>query len=109
MKQFKDHLVELIKERGETISSVSKATGIPASTLSEWCNGRKPTLDGGIIQLTRYLGVTIERLLSGVDPGANVLEDILKNGLENGVEVHTGIYRIRIERITEAKNKKTNS
>ena len=41
---FKDSLITLMKERGETVTSISKAIGVSKSTVSEWCAGRKPLL-----------------------------------------------------------------
>jgi predicted transcriptional regulator len=35
-------LKALMKEHGETLASISKATGVPKSTLSEWLSNRSP-------------------------------------------------------------------
>jgi transcriptional regulator with XRE-family HTH domain len=35
-------LKRLMKERGETLASISKGTGVPKSTISEWLSNRSP-------------------------------------------------------------------
>lgn len=100
MKKFKDHLLELMKDRNETISSISKATGLPISTLSEWCHGRKPLLDEGVVRLSRYLGVSLERLVCGPEESRDLSEKAAQiDNLERWVEMEAGVYRIRIEKI----------
>lgn len=51
---------ELLKERNETIYGVSKATGIPQTSLYEWKSGKYvPKLDK-ILTLAKYFGVAVE-------------------------------------------------
>lgn len=35
-------LKRLMKESGETLASITKATGVPKSTISEWLANRSP-------------------------------------------------------------------
>ena len=50
----------LIKEKGVTAYRVSKDTGIPQATLSDWKNGRsKPKFDK-LMTLAKYFGVPVE-------------------------------------------------
>ena len=53
----------LIKDRGITPYRVSKDTGIPTSTLSEWKNGRSNPKADKLKILADYFGVDIKDLL----------------------------------------------
>ncbi|MCC8025672.1 MAG: helix-turn-helix domain-containing protein [Clostridium sp.] len=51
---------ELLSQRGLTAYRVSKDTGIPANTFTDWKNGRsKPKFDKLLI-LAKYFGVPVE-------------------------------------------------
>lgn len=50
----------LLKKRGVTAYRVSKETGIPANTFTDWKNGRsKPKFDK-LMTLAKYFGVSVE-------------------------------------------------
>jgi transcriptional regulator with XRE-family HTH domain len=54
---------KLIKKKGISPYRVSKDTGIPYATLSDWKNSKsKPKLDK-LIKIANYLGVTLDELL----------------------------------------------
>ena len=53
----------LIKDRGITPYRVSKDTGIPTSTLSDWKNGRSIPKADKLKILADYFGVDIKDLL----------------------------------------------
>ncbi len=95
MKEIKIHQVlrALIKDRNVTTTQVSKATGVPNSTLSTWLlPGAKPRDPRHIAAVAEYFQVSIEYLLfEAIQPPAlNVLpmEQILD-----------GYYRLRLERV----------
>lgn len=90
--------------RGENIASISKATGIAKSTLSDWtAGGRKPILDESIILLARHLGVSVEKLITGSEPEEEIADNILEQ-LEKGfVTLHSGVYRLKVEKFTGKK------
>jgi transcriptional regulator with XRE-family HTH domain len=50
-----------------SMSKLSKATGIPVSTLSEWSAGRIPRLSKQVLELSKFLGVSIEYLITGTN------------------------------------------
>lgn len=103
MKPFKDNLQELMNKSGETVSSLAKATGIPKSTISEWCAGRKPMLDGAILKLAHHFGVSVEKLISGVEPEENLADGLLEHLEEGFVTLHSGVYRLKLEKFTGKK------
>jgi len=54
--------VQLRDAKGVTDYAVSKATGIPQSTLTDWKTGRsKPKLDK-LIRIAKYFDVLIDEL-----------------------------------------------
>jgi len=94
----------ILRERGLTKKALSEATGIPQSTLSEWCNGRTPTLSEPIIKLTQYLGVTLEFLVTGKNSDERLLQGLIQDDdAEAFIQVHKGTYRITVEKRTNKK------
>ena len=55
---------ELLKQNGVTAYRVSKETGIPASTFTDWKTGKsKPKVDK-LKRVADYFGVSIEYLIA---------------------------------------------
>ncbi len=100
---FKDSLITLMKERGETVTSISKAIGVSKSTVSEWCAGRKPLLDESIIKLARLLGVSVERLISGSEPEHDLVDSFLGQMNDGFISIHNGMYRVKVEKFVGKK------
>jgi repressor LexA len=55
----------LLKDRDITAYRVSKDTGIPASTFTDWKNGRSAPKIDKLLKLADYLGVPLAYLASG--------------------------------------------
>ena len=53
----------LLKENGTTVYRVSKETGIPASTFSDWKNGRSTPKLEKLKKISAFFGVSIDELL----------------------------------------------
>ena len=104
MRTFAINLNMILRERGLTKKALSEATGIPQSTLSEWCNGRTPTLSESIIKLTQYLGVTLEYMVTGKNAEERLLQDLIQtDNAESFIQIHKGTYRITVEKKTHKK------
>lgn len=99
MSQFAQTLSSLLKSRRLTLAEVSRNTGIPVSTLSEWCSGREPKLNGSLLKLCHYLGVTLDYLAEGKDRSHALDSDVLSLAANEGVDVLSGDFRIKIERL----------
>lgn len=66
---------KLMKEKGVTAYRVSKDTGVPRATLSEWKKGRyTPKLDK-LQLIADYFGVTVGYLMTGEKPEKYYLSD----------------------------------
>lgn len=91
-----------------TAAQVSKATGIPKSSLSEWLALRVPKIDPSLCRLAKYFDVSLEFLITGESESTE--ERLIKEiagSLEDGfVSIHKGIYRINIEKQTKSSHKK---
>lgn len=57
--------LKLLKERGVKASDVSKATGIPQSTFSDWKKGRSKPKDEKLQKIADYFGVSSYYLRTG--------------------------------------------
>ena len=57
--------LRLLKERGVKASDVSKATGIPQSTFSDWKKGRSKPKDEKMQKIADYFGVPVQYLRTG--------------------------------------------
>lgn len=55
--------LKLLKERGLTSYVVSKATGIPGSTFSDWKSGRSIPKVNKLLKIANYLGVSLNELI----------------------------------------------
>lgn len=66
-------IFELMKERRLTAREVSKATGISASSFTEWKKGRCSPGQSALASLSEFFNVPINYLV-GTDNDANALE-----------------------------------
>ena len=97
-KNFGAILKQLMTERGISARELSRETGIPVSTLSEWSGGREPKLGEPIIRLARYFGVSLEFLATGHEVDTDLLKEVASKLKEEFVLLHQGTYRVRIEK-----------
>lgn len=65
---------KILMEKGLRTADVVKATGIGASSFSDWKNGRLPRVDK-LLKIADFLSVSIDYLLTGKEnPSADVPE-----------------------------------
>lgn len=58
----------LLKINQTTVYRVSKATGISASTFSDWKSGRSVPKADKLMRIAEHFGVSLEYLLDGAEP-----------------------------------------
>lgn len=58
-------LVKLLQQNNCKPSDVSKATGIPASTFTDWKKGRSVPKQEKLQKIADYFGVSLEYLMTG--------------------------------------------
>lgn len=93
-------------DRGVSAKVVSKATGIPTSTLSEWTGGRQPKLSDDVLKLARFFGVSIEYLITGKEPVNDVMSEVLESLDDGFMTIHQGVYRFKIEKLNTDQKKR---
>ncbi len=64
---------QLLKNRGETVYRVSKATGISGSTFSDWKSGRSTPKADKLARIADYFSVSLDQLL-GTESGRSMTE-----------------------------------
>ncbi len=79
------------KER-HTLSSISKACGVPKSTISEWLNNRAPNPTQAV-KVANHLGISLHFLLFGKDDAQEPIQKILKE------DFFKGTFEISIKRV----------
>lgn len=75
---------QLLKERGITLRELSKRSGVPVSTLSEWSSNREPKSPTQTRKVAQALGVSMHFLLFGEDDSQEPLQMLLKEDLFQG-------------------------
>lgn len=77
-------LPKLVRKKNSTYKRISAATGVPASTLSEWGQNRKPRDPTQILKVAQYLDVSLHYLLFGREDNQDTLQKIFKKDLFHG-------------------------
>ena len=101
--EFKTNLKRIMKERGLSAADLSRQTKIPKSTISEWMQGRQPKFDDAILRLAKALKVSTETLLTGIAPEEDLMKQIFDSAGDGFIEVHNGIFRLKIEKYVGTK------
>jgi len=86
-------LPELLKQNGMTLRQLSKTSGVPVSTLSEWSSNREPKSPLQTKKVAEALGVTMHYLLFGEDDSQEPIQKILKE------DFFSGTFEISIKRV----------
>ena len=90
-------LKDLLKQKGETISSLSKATGVPKSTIGDWMASRVPNPVQAAL-VANHFGVGLHYFLFGVDDLKG------KSTHPSYEEILNGRFEISIRRVEEKKH-----
>ncbi len=60
-----DIFMQLCQRKGVSVYQVVRATGVPASTMSDWKNGRSVPKVEKLKLIADYFGVTLDYLVTG--------------------------------------------
>lgn len=85
-------LKQIMDRERHTLALISKATGVPKSTISEWINNRSPNPTQAV-KVANYLGVSLHFLLFGKDDAQEPIQKILKE------DFFKGTFEITVKRI----------
>jgi transcriptional regulator with XRE-family HTH domain len=76
-------LKRLMEEQAESLASISKTTGVPKSTISEWLSNRSPNPTQAV-KVAKLFGVTLHYLLFGTNDSQEPIQRILKEDFFKG-------------------------
>jgi transcriptional regulator with XRE-family HTH domain len=92
------NLKAILKTQGLTSSSLSRACGIPNTTLSNWLSGQPPKNVLQLKTVAEFFDLTIEELTFGEKPKQlSEPKSILKEFVED--EIYAGKYEVVLRRI----------
>ena len=103
---FSNNLKVMIERKGVSLKAVSEATGIPRSNISDWLSGAEPRLNDSILSLAKYLGCSIDYLVSGKEPEEDLVKEIAKEIEGKFTEIHSGVYRFKVEKLINGRGEK---
>lgn len=78
-----------------TLASISKATGVPKSTIAEWLNNRSPN-PVQAAKVANHLGMSLHALLFGKEDAQEPIQKILKEDFFKGT-FEISIKRVKID------------
>ena len=81
--EFAQRLALLLEEKGVSRGKLARAAGVHTSTVTNWINGKKPTIDN-LISVAEFFGVPISFLTDDTNISENILEQKEKPTTENG-------------------------
>ena len=53
--------------QNKTLDQLAEEIGVSHDTMSKWTNGRRQITSYGLYRVSRALGVTMERLMEGIE------------------------------------------
>jgi len=97
---------QLLTERRISIKELAQATGIPASTVSQWTLYSKTPSPAVVVKIAKYFAVDLEWLITGEEPAAAIAKEMIQSLEKRFMEIHQGVYRVRIEKEVEVPSSK---
>ena len=95
---FKSRLRENLRARGMTASDLSRATGIPKQSISDWLAGVTPRNFSRVKKVAEIFGVTVDELLFG-EMKYDSEPKIFTMNPSNEDGWVAGVYEVRFRRI----------
>lgn len=92
-------LKKMMGDERHTLTSISKATNVPKSTISEWLSNRAPNPIYAA-RVAKHLQVSLHFLLFGFEDAEEPLHKILKEDLFSGT-FEVNIKRVNVKKIGE--------
>jgi predicted transcriptional regulator len=92
--ELKSILKKLIKERGITITHLSRSTKVPLQTLHGWLQGSEPKSLRQVKAVADYLSVDLDYLCFGIKPKVQKTQI---NDYEE--EINAGVFEVVLRRV----------
>lgn len=98
-KGFGSNLERLMKEKRVSARELARTLNVPYKTVQDWIasGSRMPRNPEALKKLSEYFNCSIDYLLFGEEK-KQPIEEFLTS-----VAVHSGLYRITLERVIEKK------
>ena len=93
---LKSHLFSLLDSREMTASALSRKSGVPKQTISDWLAGRKPRDITQVKKVATVFGLSIDELCYGTKPQAQAAR-LQPN--DTGADWISGVFEVRIRRV----------
>ena len=85
--------LKLLKEKGVKTSNVCKATGIVASTFSDWKKGKSTPKQDKLKKIADYFGVSLDYLMTGSDSKYSDTDALLDVRISEDAELKEAIKK----------------
>lgn len=85
--------LKLLKEKGVRTSDVCKATGIVASTFSDWKKGKSTPKQEKLMKIADYFGVSLNYLMTGSDSKYSDADALLDVRISEDAELKEAIKK----------------
>lgn len=79
--EFAQRLALLLEEKGVSRGKLARSAGVHTSTVTNWINGKKPTIDN-LVSVAEFFGVPISYLTDDANISENILEQKEKPTLQ---------------------------
>lgn len=89
---LKEQLEHLIKQYGINVSNLSKFSGVPNSTISDWLGGSNPKNISQVKKVADYFDVSIDYLCFG-----EIKQQTEINQYKD--EINAGVFEVVLRRI----------
>lgn len=90
--ELKTILKKLIKDKGITITALSKATKVPLQTIHGWLQGSEPKSLRQVKKVADHLDVDLDYLCFGIEPKKTNFNDFRE-------EINAGVFEVVLRRI----------
>lgn len=88
-------LRRVLNERGISVASLARDTGVPRSTLNSWLNNKSNPDINQLDKVARCLGMSMEQLAFGREE-KNVVAEFFED-----TEIFSGVFRVKISKVDE--------
>lgn len=92
--ELKSVLRRIIREKGLTVTGLSRATKVPVQTLHGWLHGSEPKSVRQLKAVADHLGVDLDYLCFGIKPKS---ESAKIEKFED--EINAGIFEVVLRRV----------